>query len=229
MARKIVLRIISGLTSIISPNKTPPICERYSSESYNQFYSVDKTNCVLWVPKGSVDAYKVVDCWKDFNNIKEINMGDLNLDNEVNKDDLNALIDYIMGKYPDGFYRSLADLNGDDKVNAADVVKLVSILNIQDGLNTDWQFNYNSSQVVSSLNCTLNNDGDKAIQLTKCELYCNQILAGSANFKVTLGTGDSKSCTFSDLSSFSTKTGFSVVWYYTYNGESYTYRYDLTE
>ena len=39
----------------------------------------------------------------------------------------------------------------------------------------------------------------------------------------------SKSCTFNDLSSFSTKTGFSVVWYYTYNGESYTYSCDLTE
>lgn len=153
----------------------------------------------------------------------------MNLNNVVDKNDLNALVDFVMGKDVQGFYKCLADLNGDDKVNAADVVKLITILNIQEGLSTDWQFNYNSSQVVSSLNCTLNNDGDKAIQLTKCELYCNQILAGSANFKVTLGTGGSKSCTFSDLSSFSTKTGFSVVWYYTYNGESYTYRCDLTE
>ena len=207
------------LVRIVSRSKIPPTCESgtFSSKAY----------CTVWVPRGCREAYLKANEWKNFKEIKEID-GDINLDGKVNKADIDALVTYIMHGTP-AIYGTIADLNNDEKVNAADLVKLVTILNIQDGLSTDWQFNYNSSQVVSTLNCTLNNDGDKAIQLTKCELYCNQILAGSANFKVTLGTGASKSCTFSDLSSFSTKTGFSVVWYYTYNGESYTYRCDLTE
>ena len=87
----------------------------------------------------------------------------------------------------------------------------------------------NYGQVISSLSCTLNNDGDKAIQLTKCELYLNDKLVSSSKFKVTLSTGGSKKCSFDDLASLSSKTGFSLVWYYTYNGEDYTYRCDLTE
>ena len=146
----------------------------------------------------------------------------------MDQNDLNAIVSHIMGEDPEGFYESLADLNGDDQVNAADIVKLVSILNIQDGLSMDWQANYNS-QVISSLSCTLNNVGDKAIQLTKCELYFNDKLVSASNFKVTLSTGESKKCSFDDLANYSAKTGFSVVWRYTYNGEDFTYRCDLTD
>ena len=125
------------LTSIISLNNTPPTCEQNYDGSYNQFNSVDKTNCILWVPRGSVNAYKEADGWKNFQNFKELTFGDVNLDGKVNKDDLNALVDFIMGENPEGFYESLADLNGDDEVNAADVVILVDILNVQEGLSTD--------------------------------------------------------------------------------------------
>ena len=34
---------------------------------------------------------------------------------------------------------------------------------------------------------------------------------------------------FNNLSKLSAKTGFSVVWHYTYNGENYTYCCDLTD
>ena len=183
----------------------------------------------MWVPKGSANAYKEADGWKDFQNIRELAYGDVNIDFEVNQADLDATVDHIMGKDSEGFYESLADLNNDDKVNAADVVKLVSILNIQDGLSTDWQANFNSSHVISSLACTLNNEGDKPIQLTRCELYYNQSLVSYSTSKVTLSPGESKKCSFDNLASYSAKTGFSVVWHYTYNGENYTYRCDLTE
>ena len=214
----------SGLTSIVSLNNTPLTLY----DSYD-FYYVDKANCIVWVPRGSANAYKDADGWKDFQNIRELALGDVNIDFEVNQADLDATTDHIMGKDQEGFYENLADLNSDEAVNAADVVKLVTILNIQDGLSLDWDYSYNSSQMVSSLSCTLNNDGDKTIQLTKCELYNNNKLVMGSNFKVTLAPGESKSRTFSDLEGLSAKTGFSVVWYYTYNGESYTYNCDLTE
>lgn len=207
------------LTSILSLNNTPPTCD-----GTHTFY----LNCVLWVPKGCENAYKEADGWKDFQNIRELAFGDVNIDFEVNQADLDATVDFIMGKDPEGFYESLADLNGDDVVDAADVVKLVTILNIQEGLNMEYQAKY-SNQVISSLSCTLNNDGDKAIQLTKCELYCNQTLVSSVNFKVTLASGGSKKCSFDELESLSSRTGFSVVWYYTYNEEEYTYRCEITE
>ena len=213
----------SGLTSIASLNNTPLTLQSYV------FYSVDKANCIVWVPRGSANAYKDADGWKDFQNIRELALGDVNIDFEVNQADLDATTDHIMGKDPEGFYENLADLNGDDKVDAADVVKLVTILNIQDGLSLDWDYSYNSSQMVSSLSCTLNNDGDKTIQLTKCELYNNNKLVRGSNFKVTLAPGESKKCSFDNLASYSAKTGFSVVWHYTYNGENYTYRCDLTD
>ena len=212
----------SSLTSILSLNNIPPTCSTYS------FDNVNMENCVLWVPKGCANAYKEADGWKDFQNIRELAFGDVNIDFEVNQTDLDATVDFIMDKDPEGFYENLADLNGDDKVDAADVVKLVTILNIQEGLNMDWQAKY-SNQAISSLSCTLNNDGDKAIQLTKCELYCNHSLVSSSNFKVTLASGGSKKCSFDELASYSTKTGFSLVWYYTYNGEEYTYRCEIEE
>ena len=128
----------SGLTTIYSLNNTPSTCEQYYSDYYTQFNSVDKTKCVVWVPKGCVNAYKEAGGWKDLQNIRELALGDVNIDFEVNQADLDATVDFIMDKDPEGFYESLADLNGDDKVDAADVVKLVTILNIQEGLNMDW-------------------------------------------------------------------------------------------
>ena len=36
------------------------------------FEGVDKNNCILYVPEGSVDAYKAAPVWKDFKNILPI-------------------------------------------------------------------------------------------------------------------------------------------------------------
>ena len=59
---------------------------------------------------------------------RTILVGDVNCDGELDKNDLNDLADYIMGKTPTSFDKNAADLNGDDKVNAADIVRLVDLL-----------------------------------------------------------------------------------------------------
>ena len=59
---------------------------------------------------------------------RTILVGDVNSDGVLDEKDLKDLVDYIMGKAPKGFNKKEADLNNDDKVNVADIVKLVDLL-----------------------------------------------------------------------------------------------------
>jgi len=219
----------SGLTSILSINNTPPTCD-----GTYVFDNVVKENCVLWIPKGSATAYREANGWKDFQNIKEIVDYDLNLDEKVNRIDQNALVAHIMGEKPEGFYEGLADLNGDDDVNAADVVKLIDVVGSK-GLSTETEFGYDNvggSLVVLSLTCTLNNERDEAILLTRCELYSNGSLLRTKSYSsnpVSVAAGGNKSCTFENLSKPANSTDFTVCWHYTVNGESFVYRCPLTD
>lgn len=213
------------LVRIVSSSKIPPTCESgtFSSKAY----------CTVWVPRGCREAYLKANEWKDFKEIKEID-GDINLDGKVNKADIDALVTYIMHGTP-AIYGTIADLNNDEKVNTADVVMLVNLLN-NGGLSTEFQpyfGNDNGNSIVTSITCTLNNDRKEAIQLTKCELYCNNSLVSyksySGGSSSTVAAGGSKDCSFTGLSMPANSSNFSVVWYYTYNGEDFAYRCDLTE
>jgi hypothetical protein len=104
----------TGLKSILSLNNNPPSCN-------NPFYNVDKENCIVWVPKGCVNAYKGATGWKEYIEIKEMK-GDVNDDGKVNEVDVETIANYILGKNPVGFNKDAADVNEDYKVNAADIV-----------------------------------------------------------------------------------------------------------
>ena len=56
--------ICSGLSKITSLAEIPPVC------GYGVFDGVNKTNCELIVPKGSVAAYKQAYGWNGFSNIR---------------------------------------------------------------------------------------------------------------------------------------------------------------
>ena len=99
----------------------------------NVFNGVDKVTCLLYVPAGSVNKYKVTDGWKDFKYIVGIGttfiIGNVNGDNVLDENDLNAIINHIMGMPQEGsFDVNMADVNKDDDVNAADVVFLAKML-----------------------------------------------------------------------------------------------------
>ena len=213
------------LVRIVSRSKIPPTCESsaFSSKAY----------CTVWVPVGCREAYLKANEWKDFKEIKEID-GDINLDGKVSKADIDALVTYIMYGTP-AIYGTIADLNNDENVNAADVVILVNLLN-NGGLSTEFQpyfGNNNGNLVVTSITCTLNNDRNEAIQLTKCELYCNNSLVSyksySGGSSSTVAAGGSRDCSFTGLSMPANGSNFTVVWHYTYNGEDFAYRCDMTE
>ena len=52
--------------------------------------------------------------------------GDANNDGKVNADDIKAVVDYIMTGKTVGFNFDNANLNGDKKVDAADLVLLIN-------------------------------------------------------------------------------------------------------
>ena len=191
-------------------------------------------NGILYVPAGTKEKYMETQGWNEFQNIKEFIDGDVNLDEKINSNDVNALVDHIMGNAVDNFYEGLSDLNGDNHTDAADVVKLIDTISSY-GLGTESQLDFDNvggNLVVSSLSCTLTNDREKAIQLTKCELYCNGNLVSYKNFSGSssnVASGGSKSCSFDNLARFASSTGFTVSWHYTDNGESYVYRCPLTD
>lgn len=54
--------------------------------------------------------------------------GDVNGNGIIDLNDVNAIVDYIMGTPPVVFNLALADVNGDDVVNVADLVKVIQIV-----------------------------------------------------------------------------------------------------
>lgn len=96
------------------------------------FDQVNKNKCTLHVPFGSKAKYKEADGWKDFKNIVEMVSdipGDANSDWEVNDLDVKAIVHYIMTGETDGIIFGNANVNGDDKLDAADIVVIVNMIN----------------------------------------------------------------------------------------------------
>ena len=110
----------SNLTSILSLNSIPPSCS-------TSFLNINKNSCTVWVPKGSFAAYKASNEWNELT-IKEIINGDVNLDGQVDVADINAFVAYIIGEASEGLYEEIADLNGDNKIDAADIVLLINMV-----------------------------------------------------------------------------------------------------
>jgi hypothetical protein len=56
-------------------------------------------------------------------------LGDVNGDHNIDENDLDVIVKIVMGETPPGIQKQAGDLNNDGKVDAADVVKMVDILN----------------------------------------------------------------------------------------------------
>jgi hypothetical protein len=63
-------------------------------------------------------------------------IGDVNGDEVLDDNDLKAVVDYIMGRTPEGLFDpDKANLNHDEDVNAADVVLLINLMGQQNAVN----------------------------------------------------------------------------------------------
>lgn len=101
---------------------------------------------------------------------------------------------------------------------------------LRDYLNVEWQPYFDGNE-VESLACTLNNDSKYNIQLTRCEIYSDLKMLSYLDYNEKSGSlksGDSKKATFDSLKGKGTKFGFTVVWYYIFNGDNFTYRCEYT-
>ena len=115
----------SYLNEVMSCAATPP------SANANCFANYDAT---LYVPKGSVSAYKNATVWKDFYSIIGIDIvddvipGDVNGDGKVNITDVTDLIDYLLSGDASAINLAGADCNQDGSVNISDVTALIDYL-----------------------------------------------------------------------------------------------------
>ena len=96
------------------------------------FDGITNNECMLYVPVGSVDEYRVAYQWKDFTNILEgdwggsIN-GDVNGDEVVDVDDLNVVINIMVRKANFEDWPA-ADVDGSGIVDVDDLNHIINIM-----------------------------------------------------------------------------------------------------
>lgn len=91
----------------------------FSSETYSI--------ATLYVPKGKTSLYKSTIGWKNFDNISEFEEAQaFNSKGQIITDDIEEITSLIM----DDSYHSIGDINGDNKVNVADIVEYANMVTI---------------------------------------------------------------------------------------------------
>ena len=110
----------SGLASVVSEIDNPFAID-------NNVFNGIPSKAQLIVPKGFKAKYQTTVGWSNFTNIMEMIDGDVNGDGVVNDADVKDVASHIMGMTPKRFNKDAADVNNDNKVNAADIV-LINII-----------------------------------------------------------------------------------------------------
>ena len=86
------------------------------------------TDAVLYVPKASLEAYRVAEDWKRFTTIAAIeDVGDVNVDGDINISDAIALINILLNDETP-VAPALVDVNMDGEINISDAIALINRL-----------------------------------------------------------------------------------------------------
>ena len=112
-----------ALASVTCKAETPPL----TPGNVDTFSSSIYESAILYVPEGSLHAYKNSGIWPWFKHIEiipEILQGDVNHDREVNISDVSAIIDIILNSGDD----IAGDVNGDGEVNIADINAVIDLM-----------------------------------------------------------------------------------------------------
>lgn len=111
------------LTLIVSEATTPPVAF-WGTFTGNE-------NAILVVPNGCKELYQAADEWSQFyaKNIQEMQIGDINYDGAIDKDDALVLVNKLAEGVQCGDQITLAaDINSDNVVNVVDVVAAINVL-----------------------------------------------------------------------------------------------------
>ena len=112
-----------ALAKVICRSETPPL----TPGNDNTFTSSVYDSAILYVPEGSLHAYKNSGIWPWFKHIEtivEIPPRDPNGDGEINISDVSAIIDIILHAGDD----AAGDVNDDGEVNIADINAIIDLI-----------------------------------------------------------------------------------------------------
>ena len=101
--------------------------EPFELEEFRFYWDLTAT---LYVPAGTKALYMQAAGWEIFEKIEElgtVKRGDANGDGVVNLNDVNKVADFIMTGNGAGFFFTNADMNGDETINAIDLVEIINI------------------------------------------------------------------------------------------------------
>ncbi|MBQ7690074.1 MAG: leucine-rich repeat protein [Muribaculaceae bacterium] len=118
--------------AVSDPNKIAIVGGGHFS-TINTQRGVNKSTCVLYVPRGAVERYRSHSFWRQFAHIEEdesaVLPGDANGSGMVDIDDVNILINVMLGKpAPSNYDPAGADTNGDGRIDIDDVNYVINVM-----------------------------------------------------------------------------------------------------
>lgn len=219
------LEFITGFTSVIQHVNVNPFTEKTSSRTtimYMHDYTVTITQYRnLYIKESGLSMLRQESKALSIYNRDADDVRWSSSDKSIATVDENGV---VTGVGPGTATITVTSSNG--KYEDSILVTIEKPEDLRDNLNVEWQPYFDGND-VASLSCTLNNDSKYDIQLTRCEIYSDLKLLSYMDYSEksgALNAGDSKKASFDSLKGKGTKFGFTVVWYYTFNGESFTYR-----
>ena len=89
---------------------------------------VDQANVMLLTPGNSVDYYSNAEQWREFIVQSNVKLGDVNGDGIVDIADLNAVINYMIGRVTGTFIFEAADIDQNGYIDIGDVNGVINIM-----------------------------------------------------------------------------------------------------
>ena len=114
-----------SLSTITSRNADPSLIS-YGDDLESIFNGMNKEECVVWVPAGTIELYKATMPWSQFQNFSEIVEGDIDCDGAVTAAD--AMMQYNRLLNNDYSSPATCDVNNDGSVNIADVTQVYNLI-----------------------------------------------------------------------------------------------------
>lgn len=114
-----------SLSTIVSRNPDPNLIS-YGSDLESIFNGMNKEECVVWVPAGTIDAYKATMPWSQFEDFREIVEGDIDCDGVVTAADVMMQYNRVLNS--DYSQPASCDVDGDGSITSADVTTVYNIL-----------------------------------------------------------------------------------------------------